>query len=97
MRVYAHEEWYVAQPESEATFAGRLVRRAVTQAPGARSALRFALITHAGETAIYAPGRVAALENLVDRNVVIEGKLVDLGGEGFGKELWIGSIAQALE
>jgi len=37
----------------------------------------------------------AVLDRFLDHTVVATGKLVELGGEGFGKELWLASIRVA--
>jgi hypothetical protein len=41
---------------------------------------------------VYAANVASRLAPFVGQKVFIYGKLVDLTNEGFGKELWIGSI-----
>lgn len=58
--------------------------------PGGRDRLPFELVAAGGEARpIYGPAAEAALLAEVDREVEVAAKLVDLGGEGFGAELWV--------
>ena len=90
--IFAHEPWYHARPEPERDWRGTLRRREVIAGPNARTALRYSLMVGAETLAVYAP--TDRLEPLVGGPVVITGKLVDLTGEGFGPELWPGSVAR---
>jgi hypothetical protein len=87
-------EWYRDRPEREQEFRGTLRRREVVAGPMARAALRYTLDTDAGPLPVYAP-EPDRLEPYVGHEVVARAKLVDLTAEGFGPELWIGSIAPA--
>jgi len=60
--------------------------------PAARTALRYELVTDAESFAVYAPGEGRELEPFIGQQVVARAKLIDLSSEGFGTELWIGSI-----
>ena len=91
--IYADTDWYRARPEPERRWQGTLHRRAVAGGPGGRSATSFGLTTAEGELPVYAAGAGARLAPFVGRRVAVTGKLVDLRGEGFGRELWIASIA----
>ena len=94
--IHADETWYRSRPETEREWMGVLQRRDPVEGPGARATLRFSLVTGGADLAVYAAGVVERLEPFVDRHVTVRGKLVDLSDEGFGPELWIGSIrAQA--
>ena len=92
IEVYAAMEWYRARPEPEEEFRGTLRRREVVAGPMSRAALRYTLDTEAGPLAVYAP-EPDRLEPYVGQRVVVRAKLVDLTAEGYGPELWIGSIA----
>ena len=67
-------------------------RRDPIDGPAARATLRFSLVTGEGELPIYAAGVAKKLEPYVDKHVAVRGKLVDLSEEGFGLELWVGTI-----
>jgi hypothetical protein len=91
--VFEREPWYRSRAEAEAAWSGTLQRRAVVEGPNARTALRYSLVTGGGTIAVYAP--TDRLEPFVDGTVLVRGKLVDLSREGFGTELWPGSIVRA--
>ena len=58
--------------------------------PGGRDRLPFELAATDGEARpLYGPAAEAALLAAVDQEVEVEAKLVDLGGEGLGAELWV--------
>ncbi len=85
-------DWYRARSESENRWSGVLRRRSVGLGPGSRTAVSFALVTADGELPVYAAGVEGTLQLLLDRHVEVVGKIVDLREEGFGRELWIGSL-----
>jgi hypothetical protein len=91
--LYANEEWYRSRAEPERTWQGRLETKKTVEGPNSRTAVRFALITTNESLSIYAPTHNNGLRRFVGRQVRIRGKLVDLSGEGYGKELWPGFIA----
>ena len=91
VEIFEQEPWYRARPELERSWSGTLRRRSVIAGPNARTALRYSLITPGGVLAVYAP--TDRLETFVDTAVVVHAKLIDLTHEGFGLELWPGSIA----
>lgn len=58
--------------------------------PGGRDRLPFELAAAGGDARpLYGPAAEAALLAAVDQEVEVEAKLVDLGGEGLGAELWV--------
>ncbi len=93
MQIHAGADWYRARPEPEERRRGVLRARDVPVGPGARVALRYALVTNGESLAVYAPQPSQELASLVGQPVLVYGKVVDMANEGFGKELWIGSIA----
>lgn len=90
--IYAKAVWYLRRPERERRWRGTLNDSPATAGPGTRTALAFALVTHEGVYSVYAAGVEKELSRLVGRPVEIDGKLVDLADEGFGKDLWIATI-----
>ena len=92
VRVFADERWYTERAEPEQSWQGTLRRRATEEGPGGRPGLTLSLRTGDQDLLIYAAGVEDRLAPFVDARVTIAGKLVDLSGEGFGQELWIGMI-----
>ncbi|WP_299406723.1 hypothetical protein [Acaryochloris sp. IP29b_bin.148] len=90
--IYANANWYQGQPSTERMWQGILQERQASQGPSSRLGLNFTLVTSDGELPVYAANVVPKLMPLVNTSVVVRGKLVDLKDEGFGPELWIGSI-----
>jgi hypothetical protein len=90
--ILAHEEWYRARPVPESTWRGTLRRRQVVEGPLGRTALRYSLVTDGGVIPVYDPDD--RLAPFVDSALVVRGKLVDLTAEGFGRELWPGSVVR---
>jgi hypothetical protein len=72
-----------------------LRRREPEVGPDNRPALNYTLATSEGEFDVYAAQVDAILARLDDRHVVARGKLVDLGGAGRGRELWLASVEKA--
>jgi hypothetical protein len=91
-KINADADWYRDRREREQIRRGVLRKQDVPLGPATRSAQRYVLITGKTPLSIYAPNIDEPLKPFVGRRVEIRGKLIDLGGEGFGKELWIGSI-----
>ena len=91
IELYGAKAWYRERAERVVEWRGVLKSRAKAQDPGGRVALRFELSTKQGELPVYAPETLEHWDKLVSRNIVVRGKLVDLTGEGFGRELWPGS------
>jgi hypothetical protein len=84
------EAWYRERPEPQGSWSGVLRRREVVTSPGGRDRLLFELEQPDGERlVIYGPPAEGVLELYVDGSVRLDGKLVDLTGEGLGRELWI--------
>jgi hypothetical protein len=92
--VFAAEAWYRARPEPEQVWQGRLETRPVVVGPASRTALTYTLETKDAPLAVYTGNQAHVFVPYVGHEVVVHGKLVDLHGEGFGQELWIGSIQQ---
>lgn len=92
VEVYADKDWYAARPDPEKTWRGVLWRREVPAGPSARTALTFALATGDRHLPVYAANAEHLLAEFVGRRVVAVGKLVDLSPEGYGEELWLGSL-----
>ncbi len=90
--IYADETWYRERPEPEQTWQGTLQQRAVVDSPGGRPGLTFSLQTTEADLPVYAAGASDRLTRYVGTRVLITGKHVDLRAEGFGRELWIGTI-----
>ena len=95
VRIHADAEWYRSRAEFEQHWVGVLRRRPVVEGPGSRTALSYALVTADGELAVYAAGVEALLARYADRRIDVRGRLVDLSSEGFGRELWIGTLKAA--
>lgn len=82
--------WYAERAEPEKTLRGLLRRRAGGAGPGNRPGLAYELELPDGTAVpVYGPAEDGVLRPLVGRSVALTGKLVDLGAEGFGVELWI--------
>lgn len=90
--IFARTEWYQAQPEPEKSWQGLLQERHVPHGPATRLGLGYSLVTDEGSFPIYSANAEQKLAPFAGRRVMVYGKLVDLGGEGFGRELWIASI-----
>jgi hypothetical protein len=93
-KINADADWYRDRREREQTWRGVLRKHEAPLGPATRSAQRYVLSTRKTDLPIYAPNIDEPLKPFVGRRVAIRGKLIDLGGEGFGKELWIGSIRE---
>ncbi len=92
IEIYVREQWYRVRPEPQRRWRGKLYERPVVQGPGSRTSLGFTLVTEEGDFPVYSAGVAQQLGPLSGRPVEILGKLVDLRSEGFGQELWIGTI-----
>ena len=90
--IYAGKVWYQARAEKELRWVGVLEPREPAVGPNSRSSLHYTLVTDQGEFPVYAAGMVDLLQPFVGHRVTACGKLVDLSSEGFGPELWIGTI-----
>ena len=93
MKVYADTDWYVARPEREEVWRGVLREQTALLSPDTRGGLTYVLVTQEGELEVYAPD-AERLTRFLGHQVSARGKLVDLRVEGFGRELWIGSITE---
>jgi hypothetical protein len=94
-QIFAGADWYHARPEPEEAWQGVLRKRDTPAGPAARTGLRYTLVAGEESIPVYAAQAMDRLAPFVGNEVVIHGKLVDLSAEGFGKELWIGSIRKA--
>jgi hypothetical protein len=92
VRIYADADWYRTRPEPERRWHGFLKKRPVVAGPSNRTALTFALVTKEGTYPVYAAGVGKDLAPFTGWRLEVEGKLVDLTDEGFGKELWVASF-----
>lgn len=72
-----------------------LRRREPPAGPAGRAALAFALEVEGAAIDVYAAKAEAILRGFLGRAIIARGKLVDLSGEGLGKELWPASICLA--
>jgi hypothetical protein len=91
-KINADADWYRGRREREQIWRGVLRKQDAPLGPATRSAQSYVLITSKTHLPIYAPNIDEQLKPFVGGRVEIRGKLIDLGAEGFGKELWIGSI-----
>ncbi|MET0715978.1 MAG: hypothetical protein ABWY57_13790 [Mycetocola sp.] len=94
----ASSPWYSERPEPEETLRGILRRRGGGAGPGNRPGLVYELERPDGSAVpVYGPAAVEPLRSLVGQPVTLTGKLVDLGAEGFGVEVWIDDAARPPE
>jgi hypothetical protein len=91
-QVYTEAGWYRSRPELEKQWRGVLRKHDAPVGPATRGALKYVLITEDSQLPVYAANVDQQLAPFVGRQVLVNGKLVDLANEGFGQELWIGSI-----
>jgi hypothetical protein len=91
-QIYAGIDWYRARPELEKQWQGVLRKRDAPVGPATRAALMYVLVTKDSQIRVYAANVEKQLAPFVGRQVLVYGKLVDLTDEGFGQELWIGSM-----
>ncbi|MCD6072100.1 MAG: hypothetical protein K0S42_2616, partial [Microvirga sp.] len=90
--IFGDEAFYRGRPEPEEPRVGRLRARAEVGGPASRS-LPFELAGEDFALPVYAGGDAAErLRRHVAQPVVVCSKLIDLRPEGFGVELWIGSL-----
>jgi hypothetical protein len=94
-QIYAGDDWYRARPEPEEAWRGVLRERDTPTGPATRTSLRYTLVAGGEGVPVYAAQEMDQLAPFVGHEVAVHGKLVDLSAEGFGKELWIGSIRKA--
>jgi len=94
-QIYAGADWYRARPEPEEAWRGVLRARDTPTGPATRTSLRYTLVAGQERIPVYAAQVMDQLAPFKGHEVTVNGKLVDLSAEGFGKELWIGSIRKA--
>jgi hypothetical protein len=91
--IFGGTDWYTARSEPEQEWLGVLQKRHVVAGPGSRTATSLELVVSDRQRLpVYAPNVGRQLETYLGHSVIVRGKLVDLSDEGYGKELWIGSI-----
>lgn len=91
--VYADAAWYRERDEPERVWRGTLRPLPPTGSPAGRAALRYELVgAERTRLPVYDPAEHAALRAAAGGSVEIRAKLIDLEDEGFGRELWPGSI-----
>ena len=91
----ADEPWYRERSEAEQEWRGVLRKREREGGPGSRDSLRFMLQTRDRVLTVYGAGAGGRLSRFTGKRIVARAKLVDLRSEGFGQELWIGSVRVA--
>jgi hypothetical protein len=90
--IYGDVDWYQARPEPERVWTGTLEEHRVGVGPDTRGGLSFVLVTDAARISVYAAKAERRLTGFRRRSVRVRGKLVDLGEQGNGEELWPASI-----
>jgi len=95
--IHADTDWYRDRPEAEREWRGTLRERKASVGPTGRPALAFELVTPDEKLPVYAAGVKLKLAPFVGAEVVARGKRVDLTTEGYGPELWIGSLRRVAE
>lgn len=87
--VFRDQSFYQERVEAEATFEGVLRKVDAQETPSGRN-LPFLL----NDLSLYPGGEETEtiLNSFVDLRVEVSGKLVDLSAEGFGREIWAGTI-----
>jgi hypothetical protein len=93
--IYGSTSWYRERPEPEELFEGLLIEAPPATGPGERRALGFVLATFGGRYPVYSAGREEKLTRLAGWRLGVRAKRVDLLEEGFGEELWIGTVEDA--
>jgi hypothetical protein len=93
--IFAEADWYLARSEPEKEWQGVLRNRDVLIGPATRTALLYTFVTDDKQLPVYTANIGQQLAPYVALPVIVRGKLVDLSNEGFGQELWIGSIQMA--
>ena len=97
IEIHSHEDWYRNRPEPEKSWLGVLRTREAAVGPQSRASLSYLLEAKNCQLPVYAAGAVELLTPFVDKSVLVYGKLVDLTGEGFTQEIWIGTIEAVAE
>ena len=93
IEIFRGFDWYSNRPEEEKIMKGIIKERQVVYGPNTRTALRYMLVTQDIQLPVYAANVEKKLSQFIGHDVLVYGKLVDFGNEGFGQELWIGSIS----
>lgn len=93
IEIFRGFDWYSNRLEEEKIMKGFIKERQVVYGPNTRSALRYTFVTQNIQLPVYAANVEEKLSQFIGHDVLVCGKLVDLGSEGFGQELWIGSIS----
>ena len=93
--IFARADWYLARSEPEKKWQGVLRNRDVLIGPATRTALLYTFVTDDKQLPVYTANLGQQLAPYVGLPAIVRGKLVDLSNEGFGQELWIGSIQMA--
>jgi hypothetical protein len=89
--LYKREDWYRVRDEEEKIYNGFLRRLPRVATPNQRD-LNYFLEVNNSLLPLYIPKNEILMDEFVGCRVKIYGKLIDLSSNGFGKELWIGSI-----
>jgi hypothetical protein len=96
--VHKNKFWYQTETSPEKIFEGVVKRHQVPIGPNNRPASsKYALEIQEGDNTtlipIYTPDGEEFLSEFVEQKVSLYGKIIDLSKEGFGSELWLGSIS----
>ena len=92
MNIFAAKQFYLERPEPEQSWTGLIEEVAVQQGPNTR-ALPFQLRTGSTAYPLYTSGpEENLLRPWIGQQVVIHGKLIDQSTEGFGMEIWPGTL-----
>ena len=92
--IYGSTPWYQERPEPEEELEGLLLKIPQATVSGERT-LGFVLATYRAKHPVYAAGREEKLTRLAGWRLRVRGKRVNLREEGFGEELWIGTVNEA--
>ena len=93
--IHGSTAWYQERPEPEEQLEGVLIEVVPATGPEDRGTIGFVLATLGGRYPVYAASREEKLTRLAGWRLRVRGKRVDLSTEGFGEELWIGTVEDA--
>src|ERR687887_472660 len=95
--IYSKFNWYHECTKPERIWKGILRQEPRQVGPNTRTSLGYSLVTEDTKLPVYSANVEQRLAQFADLPVLVYGKLVDLSGEGFEQEVWIGSIEQIKE
>jgi hypothetical protein len=92
LQVFANEPFYRQRPETEEVLTGVLQAVPVREGPNTRD-MPFVLLAGKDRLSVYVSGfDQEKLEPYVGHEVEVVGKRIDQREEGYGIEVWIGTI-----